>query len=308
MTTASSPVQAWALERLAARCGVGDARQAILTRCRELLTDCDQLEGPVGLKPLLQRLDAVEDRRRPLDTAGRLSLTKRGWHITVHQGANYRRARFTVAHEIAHILICEELADEPDALRALQDREHWAQVERLCNLGAAELLMPSADFEKQTLRHSFRPSGLRELYNRYLVSWEPLLRRICETFGGSLIPFSRCRRHAAERMALRVLRPPTGRGVWLPTGLTSRYLVPDIVDGAMRNGFAVTERLWVDIGGIRPQLAAAAVSLSAAASAQGSLQPRLDGFEAPDEPETPFSVAVFATQSADERWWKATGR
>jgi hypothetical protein len=307
VSTVNPPIQPWALDRLAARCGVGNARDAVVIQCRALLADCDQLDGPVGLKPLLQRLDAVEDRR-PLETAGRLTLTGRGWRITVRLGTNYRRARFTVAHEIAHILICKTLADEPDALRALQDREHWPQVERLCNLGAAELLMPSADFEMHTLRHSFRPSGLRELYNRYLVSWEPLLRRVCEIFGGSLIPFSRTRRHAAERMALRVLRPPAGRDVWLPTGLTSRYLVPDIVDRAVREGFAVTERLWVNIGGVRPRLAAAAVSLSAAATADVTAQPRLDGFEAPDESDTPFSVALFATPSADDRWWTAAGQ
>lgn len=238
-----------------------------------------------------------------METWGTLSLEPGGWRISIRDGTPYRRARFTVAHEIGHIILYEQLADEPEALRALQDAEHWHAVERTCNLLAAEMLMPREDFQSSALTCSLHPVGLRTLYDHYLVSWEPLLLRITEVFGGSLVPFARFRRHAGERLALRVKRSPAGRGVWMPAGLTSRYLHPDVVEQAYVHGAAGAEAVYIDLRGhAAPRPAAMAISLSAARDAHRRRPASLEGFRAPEEPRTPFDVALLLNSAPTAAW------
>jgi hypothetical protein len=238
-----------------------------------------------------------------METLGRLSLRNDGWRISVRESTPWRRARFTVAHELGHILLCEMLVDEPGALHALQDAEHWPAVERLCNVAAAELLMPAHDFAAAVRSTTLQPDGLRRLYDRYLVSWEPLLLRVCEVFGGSLVPFSHHQRHGAERETLRVMRSPHDRSVWMPEGLTSRHLRPDIVHVADRDGFAAAESMFIDIrrGALR-RPAGIAVSLRDARSSPASDPALLDGFAAPDEGQAPFDVALLLNTDPDEHW------
>jgi hypothetical protein len=287
---------------LAERADAADPVAAVLSRCRELLQECGQGEGPVGLKPFLEHLGAQQDRR-PMDTWGRLTLRDDGWRISVRETTPYRRARFTVAHEVGHILLCEMLADEPRALRALQEPGHWPVVERLCNITAAELLMPQEDFRRTALRVSVQPVGLRQLYDRYLVSWEPLLLRITEIFGGSMIPFARYRRHAAERVTWRVVRSAGNGAVWMPQGLTTRYLRPDIVRSAAMDGFASAVGMHIDMRARQKRIVAAmAVSVSAARDSAGCKPTVLEGFEPPDEQSTPFDVALFAHPNPDSSW------
>ena len=86
------------------------------------------------------------------------------------------RVRFSIAHEIAHSLF-------PDCAEAVRNRggeqvpgvDDW-QLEMLCNIGAAELLMPTGelpDFEFKDLNLS----NLLELRKRFDVSTEAILIR-----------------------------------------------------------------------------------------------------------------------------------
>lgn len=300
--TRAAPSPLWALETLARDVDAPDANTAMVARCRALLEKHGQIHGPVALKPLLQDLGAQQDRR-PMETLGRLSLRSEGWRISVRQDTPWRRARFTIAHEVGHILLCEMLADHPQALRALRDASHWPVVERLCNVAAAEILMPADDFARAARTVSLTPDGLRALYDRYLVSWEPLLLRVGEVFGGSLVPFSRHQRHYAERRTLRVMRAPHDPAVWMPEGLTSRYLRPDIVGTADADGFAVTDSMLIDLRTPRVRRPAGiAVSLRAARASRNAEPTLLDGFSAPDESQTPFDVALLLNPDPDANW------
>jgi hypothetical protein len=60
------------------------------------------------------------------------------------------RREFTVFHEILHILIEDDGEVESSLLELIEhgsDNFNW-EIESLCNLGAAEFLMPSEEFKK----------------------------------------------------------------------------------------------------------------------------------------------------------------
>ncbi|MCW3047293.1 MAG: hypothetical protein JWO74_1577 [Solirubrobacterales bacterium] len=296
-TRACSPLEAFAAEL-----GYPMPDEAMRWACGELLRKSGQEHGPVALRPLLERLGARrEDLALP--TPGRLEIDSEGWRICVRAGTPWRRARFTIAHEIGHILLYETLAGRPAQVRALQAPEHWAAVERLCNQAAAELLMPGGAFVRSTRVTGIAPLGLRALYDRFLVSWEPLLVRVTELFAVSLLTWRRYRRHGGERETLRLARTSRDRATWLPEGITARYVRPDVVTAASHSGYAWAERALLDLGERWPrQASAAAVSLPAARAVTATMPQPLDGFVAPEEPPAPFEVALLLAPRVDEPW------
>jgi hypothetical protein len=290
------------LDTFAAEWGYPSPRAAMRAACMDLLSATGQDAGPIALQPMLARLGARREDAR-LRTRGRLEVAGDGWRVLVRTGTPWRTARFTVAHEIGHILLYSTLAHKPDAVRALGHERHWAEVERLCDYCAAELLMPQHHVAAFARRVGVAPAGLRALYDKFLVSWEATLRRTAGVFGASLVLWQRYRRHPGERETLRVLVPTTDRTMWLPPGLTARHLRPDVVATADGDGFAHAERCVLALGERTPRRAAiAATSIVAAREAVAS-PPTLDGVPAPpDPPRLPFAVATFAKPCADEEW------
>ncbi|MGD0905493.1 MAG: hypothetical protein ABR924_21570 [Terracidiphilus sp.] len=87
------------------------------------------------------------------------------------------RVRYSIAHEIAHTFF-------PDCAEAIRNRESYHtgngdawQLEMLCNVGAAEVLMPvGSGFQCPTNVHDF--AHLLDLRKQYKVSTEALLLRM----------------------------------------------------------------------------------------------------------------------------------
>lgn len=103
------------------------------------------------------------------------------------------RTRFSVAHELAHTFF----QDCRDAIRNRQARAkfgpHEWELEMLCNIGAAELLMPVAAFHDMD-REALNIAALMDQKERLEVSAEALLARVaritsepCAMFAASKI-------------------------------------------------------------------------------------------------------------------------
>jgi hypothetical protein len=108
---------------------------AMVRACAELRKHVNDFGPPVGLRKLLARFDAIVTER-PLETAGRLEVQGGRYMVVLKQGTPWRRQRFTLAHEIGHMLILEALGHEPMYLRELRKHENWEYLERLCNIAA----------------------------------------------------------------------------------------------------------------------------------------------------------------------------
>jgi Zn-dependent peptidase ImmA (M78 family)/O-acetyl-ADP-ribose deacetylase (regulator of RNase III) len=103
------------------------------------------------------------------------------------------RIRFSIAHELAHTFF----PDCHKVVRSRQSREHFEpnewELEMLCNIGAAELLMPMASFP-QLRAEALNIDTLMVLKEKFEVSAEALLIRIahvtnepCSMFAASRI-------------------------------------------------------------------------------------------------------------------------
>jgi Zn-dependent peptidase ImmA (M78 family) len=89
------------------------------------------------------------------------------------------RQIFSLLHELAHVLLQTNTVssfDLPDS----QSNE-YAKIERFCNAFAAELLMPSTDFNEQIRdAETFSDWVVENLSARYGVSREAVLRRLLD--------------------------------------------------------------------------------------------------------------------------------
>jgi len=99
--------------------------------------------------------------------SGLLVPSDGGFEITVHAGEPKERQNFSVAHEIVHTFFREA---SPCIRPSLQE-------ERLCDLGAAELAMPSARFSACLAGKGLSLTGIDECGKEFAVSFEAAGRR-----------------------------------------------------------------------------------------------------------------------------------
>jgi len=106
-------------------------------------------------------------------------LSPAGGRFTILLNAGVRspgRRRFSTAHEIVHAFF----ADAAQALRRRVDGRRPA-LERLVDAGAAELLMPAAEFSAALRRHGLGAAAVGRLAAEFAVSRAAAARRVAET-------------------------------------------------------------------------------------------------------------------------------
>jgi hypothetical protein len=139
----------------------------------ELLRDVSH--PPTDLHALAERLDVEEIVADDIPFSGELRREHAG--LTIRYGAHlgHGRRRFTIAHELGHAIL----------LRAGLSLPHrGAEVERLCNLLADALLMPSEDFLR--LAHPISVSRIFDLVRQFDVSLAAVAVRCASLLGVSL--------------------------------------------------------------------------------------------------------------------------
>jgi hypothetical protein len=262
-----------------------------LARCRDLQEQVGAVMPPISLSPILRVLGAdvtyVARAHRP---EGQLAVRGNRWNVIVPPRAPWRRARFTIAHEIGHILLFEALAGDDAAVQALLREDAWPQVEALCDVAAAALLLPQATLREAVARGQLDGRTFESLYDEYLVSWHALLRGVADAVDGTVTTWRRHARAPHERRAprlTRVLGAP--EGIFIPTGLTCKHLDPDIVTAAYALDFADAPAVRLEIRD-RPVLAGAACASHL--PPPRSTPPTLDGMPVPDEPRRAVDVVV----------------
>lgn len=114
------------------------------------------------------------------------------------------RIRFSVAHELAHTFF-------DDCWQTVRNREsrssygpHEWELEMLCNIAAAELLMPIASFP-ELRNETLELDRLMSLRQRFQVSSEALLNRVARITNEACIVFAASRiEHGIHRRRYRV--------------------------------------------------------------------------------------------------------
>lgn len=193
--TGTAQRRRWLNPSVVALAGTDDPVDVISARARSVIFSAVEqgLQGPpfdpfdlaTHLKiPVVPR-DDVRDARTVPAGSGQVA-------IEFNPSRPKARVRFSIAHELAHTLFpdCVERIRNR-ALRAEMNR-HDTELELLCNIGAAELLMPIGSFP-QLRAESLSIDHLMELRREYDVSTEALLLRVVKLTPESCLVFSASR-------------------------------------------------------------------------------------------------------------------
>ena len=279
------------LGRFAKAIGERTPTAAMRRVCGELREAFGEIEPPTGLHRLLGQMRVRVIPRR-IRSDGLLELNRDGYRIGVNPARPWRRQRFTVAHELGHILILNALAGDREALQALSAPALHGPVERLCDQAAAELLMPPEAVIAELEAEGLTTDGLQRLYDRFLVSWSVLYWRLVELHPGTGVSlWTRTDDERTGGTTFRISRTfahypePT----WLPRRLSVRYLEPDPVGYAYLHG-RCTATVSVKIRGRESLLNGVATTIPT--RRQPSQLPLYKDHLVADEPAHPAQVAL----------------
>jgi Zn-dependent peptidase ImmA (M78 family)/transcriptional regulator with XRE-family HTH domain len=96
-----------------------------------------------------------------------------GFTIHIRRSSPHYRRRFTIAHELCHTFFYEFVPEMKFVVHTTDAAE-----ERLCDLGAAELLMPAFRIKRAASRTSPSLRALAELSDTFAVSMEAIILRL----------------------------------------------------------------------------------------------------------------------------------
>ena len=146
---------------------------------------------PNGLRANLFRLsksvgiDYIEEQDIPT-TARSVAMADGHYTTTLQRGNHFVRQRFSLAHEIAHVLLAPLLEvrlrnwARHDPALGLEAR----RIEELCDRMAAEILMPESLFSSWMNGKSWTAFALPEASEQFSVSLEAAARRFVEMRPG----------------------------------------------------------------------------------------------------------------------------
>lgn len=225
-----------------ARWGASNPYAAMERAISETLGDL-AYPPPVDLVSVARQLGAEISLYRPRREArphAHLTVQNSRWQIAVPATESCVRRRFSIAHEMAHVILFDSLADQPSPLSELRAHSLSSLVERLCDFGAARIVMPFSAFNSE-MGYNFAPTyaAIQGIATRFLVSVEAAARRATEVRPEwSMIMWRYDGRH--RRGPSWRISGSAGQAVgpFVRPGLSSRRLVPDLVAEAGRVGDA----------------------------------------------------------------------
>ncbi len=146
----------------------------ILAQSRALLRKCEITAPPVDLGKLARQQDIREIRIDDSVLNGELRRLKGGGYIVRLDARDSKsRRRFTLAHEIAHTFLSAD-ARETSILDC-----HDNDAEDLCNLAAAELLIPDMLLRRSKVR--FDVDSILSLIGKFKCSLEASAWKVLNT-------------------------------------------------------------------------------------------------------------------------------
>lgn len=230
-----------------------DPIQVITAKSRQMALQAMEQgwQGPPFDPFVLARILGIE--MEPTEAVADAQITPVGRHkFAIHYNPSrpVARTRYSVAHEIAHTLF-------PDCADTVRQRinkqsvgtDEW-ELEMLCNLAAAELLMPISSFPELS-NQDFDIESLMKARSRHAVSAEALFLRVSRLTDRQCVVFAASRpekTRSAESYRIDYAVPSR---TW-QTPLPKRATIP--VDSAVKHCTAIgyTEKgdeAWPSLGG-----------------------------------------------------------
>lgn len=245
------------LQQFAQLFGAKNPREAMRKACSDLLQACGIEQPPVSLKRITSYLGiktVLTDE--PLSAEAELRSENGSFVIVIKRKAlkdDWRRARFTIAHECGHVLLYNSLRIGDAKYVASLDANVDAhkELELLCDWAAAELLMPKPMLRSAVRDHGITPDALDDLLKHFQVSRDALIRNIVSVLPGTeLFVWKKYARTKYESYEYRLLRGPkyhpSPTHPWLPVGCTTTHVSPRIIQSAASsNSFVLEDKIEI---------------------------------------------------------------
>lgn len=221
------------VRRFAEQHGFRRPDDAIRHVAEALLAQTGQSQPHFALQPLLELAPVPLDpiiRVQDMVYAG--SLTKKGdlYRIAVNAQHNRGRQRFSVAHELGHAFFIP-FSDE--SRYRIPGTAHDSRIEeRMCNIFAANVLMPEEQFARDLEEKGISAEAVIGMADSYEVSIETTALRVTEVISETAVvgllspPDDNGRSHEVNILAPRMLR---NRPIMLKALLGKPFLA----DGAL---------------------------------------------------------------------------
>jgi len=186
-------------------------RQLVEELAQRLIVDLD-LEPPISHDIVASMRDVIRIEEADIPWAGFLAPAPDGLAITLRVGDARRKQRFTAFHEIQHTYMpgfrsAPQFRCDPATPAAVIPRQ-TPGLEALCDIGAAELLLPRTWFTADMVGNEATLDVIEALADRYDASLEATARRLVTLHPGPalLVAFEPARKPSAPTAepALRV--------------------------------------------------------------------------------------------------------
>lgn len=141
--------------------------------CNKLLDESKNETPPISLDKIVKYLGVKTKINNNLSSDAILKVKGNKFRIEYKEVKNWRRQRFTVAHEIMHVLLYQLFNGHLDF-----NNIDIEQLENICNLGASKILLPKSHVLKdtQSIEHDYL--YFNNLVKKYDVSLSALLWRL----------------------------------------------------------------------------------------------------------------------------------
>ena len=150
---------------------------------RRLVEPFASKKSKVDLDAICRAVGVTRVTEQPMLATGLLVAKKSEWHVYLKKGMTNNRKRFTVAHEVAHILLGQALGEQ----RTQYSRDNslaYNQEERAADRLAGELLIPDALLRQNLVAYNADRDGIwpkvYKLSTFFGVSVSALVFRILE--------------------------------------------------------------------------------------------------------------------------------
>lgn len=151
----------------------------IRRKCRKIISTCKKLGWsgpPYNVEILASILKFELFPTTDIIKEGFITCYKDRFKIYYRTDRPLERKRFTICHEITHALFPDCFAPYHSGDLVIDDKP----LEKLCDIGAAELLMPYEDILNDLSSEKLILKKIFEMHKRYIVSFESLTFRITE--------------------------------------------------------------------------------------------------------------------------------
>lgn len=176
-----------AVEKLCDKWGVKTPERAIIKAIYHTLPELRHVEPPVDIMRLAAKRNVLGIRNVTMALDGTISLlNKNEYVIELNRAHPISRRRFTCGHEIGHTFFLE--LDDEITVRAnlrIEDENvelmgSTKQEERLCNVAAAEILMPHGPFSSMVRSAGILSRSIISLSQAFKTSLLATSRRLVE--------------------------------------------------------------------------------------------------------------------------------